>query len=182
MQEKVKEIAARIRELRDVSGHSVEHMASSLDINVEEYEKFEAGDIDISASMLFEIARLLGVDMTVLLTGENPRMHIFTITRRGEGSSVDRRKQYGYEALASAFIHRKAEPFVVTVEPCEGEPETNSHPGQEFDYVLEGTLKVNIHNNEIILNAGDSIYFDSGYGHSMKAMHGQPARFLAVIL
>lgn len=182
MQEKVKEIATRIRELREISGITVENMASSLNINVDDYEKFETGETDISASMLFEIAHRLDVDMTVLLTGENPRMYIFTITRRGEGASVERRKQYGYEALASAFIQRKAEPFVVTVEPDSGESEANSHPGQEFDYVLEGTLKINIHDNEIVLNEGDAIYFDSGYSHSMKAMNGVPAKFLAIIL
>jgi len=182
MQEKVKEIATRIRELREISGITIENMAASLNINVDDYEKFETGEADISASMLFEIAHQLDVDMTVLLTGENPRMHIFTITRRGEGASVTRSKQYGYEALASAFIHRKAEPFVVTVEPDSGEAEANSHPGQEFDYVLEGTLKINIHDNEIVLNEGDSIYFDSGYSHSMKAMNGDPAKFLAIIL
>ncbi|MDQ1276724.1 MAG: hypothetical protein QG610_2302, partial [Euryarchaeota archaeon] len=82
------------------------------------------------------------------------------------------------------FIHKKAEFFIVTVEPKpEGaKPDTNAHPGQEFNYVLEGSLKVYIHNNEIVLNEGDSIYFDSNYQHAMKAMNGKPAKFLAVIM
>jgi quercetin dioxygenase-like cupin family protein len=109
-------------------------------------------------------------------------MHIFTITRKDEGVSVERRKQYQYEGLAPNFIHKKAEPFVVTVEPQSNQDSTpNSHPGQEFDYVLEGSLKVIIHDNEIILNEGDSIYFDSNYNHSMQAVGDKAAKFLAII-
>ncbi|MFA7037527.1 MAG: cupin domain-containing protein, partial [Methanosarcina sp.] len=50
------------------------------------------------------------------------------------------------------------------------------------NYVLEGSLKVYIHHNEIILNEGDSIYFDSNYQHAMEAMNGKNAKFLAVIM
>lgn len=182
MQEKIKEIASRIKELRELSGISQKNMASSLDIPVEDYNKYESGELDLPASILFEIANQLKVDMTVLLTGEDPRMNIFAITRKGEGVNVERRRQYKYEALAPNFIHKKAEPFLVTVEPQSGEQNTpNSHPGQEFDYVLEGTLRVVIHDNEIILHEGDSIYFDSNYDHSMQANGNEPARFLAII-
>jgi quercetin dioxygenase-like cupin family protein len=182
MQEKIKEISSRVKELRGLSGISAEEIASSLDIALEEYNKYESGELDIPASILFEIAQLLGVDMTVLLTGEDPRMHIFTITRKDEGVSVERRKQYQYEGLAPNFIHKKAEPFVVTVKPQSNQDSIpNSHPGQEFDYVLEGSLKVIIHDNEIILNEGDSIYFDSNYNHSMQAVGDKTAKFLAII-
>jgi len=58
----------------------------------------------------------------------------------------------------------------------------NSHPGQEFNYVIEGVLKVIINGHEIILNEGDSLFFDSGAKHGMKAMNGKPAKFLAIIL
>ena len=47
---------------------------------------------------------------------------------------------------------------------------------------LRGTLKVYIHNNEIVLREGDSIYFDSNYEHAMEALGGEPAKFLAVIM
>jgi quercetin dioxygenase-like cupin family protein len=182
MQEKIKEISSRVKELRGLSGISAEEIASNLDIALEEYNKYESGELDIPASILFEIAQLLKVDMTVLLTGEDPRMHIFTITRKDEGVSVERRKQYQYEGLAPNFIHKKAEPFIVTVEPQSNQDSTpNSHPGQEFDYVLEGSLKVTIHNNEIILNEGDSIYFDSNYNHSMQVVGDKAAKFLAII-
>ena len=184
MLEKVKEIAGRVRELRELSDVSVREMAEYLKVSDETYRKYESGIEDIPASLLFEIAHKLHVDMATLLTGEEPRMNIFTLTRDGKGVSVERRKQYAYQNLAEKFIHKKAEFFIVSVEPKPygTKPETNSHAGQEFNYVLDGTLKVYIHDNEIVLNKGDSIYFDSNYEHAMEAMDGKPARFLAVIL
>jgi len=184
MQEKIKEIADRVRELRELSDVSVKEMAEYLKVSDETYQKFETGIEDIPASLLFEIAHKLHIDMATLLTGEEPRMNIFTVTRDEKGVSVERRKQYGYQNLAEKFIHKKAEFFVVSVEPKPygTKPEKNSHAGQEFNYLLEGTLKVYIHDNEIVLKKGDSIYFNSNYEHAMEALEGKPAKFLAVIL
>lgn len=184
MNEKMKEIAQRIKELRELSDISATDMADYLDIQVEDYNGYENCTTDIPASDLFEIAHKLKVDMGLLLTGEETRMNIFTVSRKDKGVRVERRKQYQYENLAEKFIHKKAEPFIVTVEPREdgSKPSTNSHPGQEFDYVIEGSIKFYIHDNEIILYEGDSIFFDSSYKHAMEALNSKSARFLAVIL
>lgn len=111
-------------------------------------------------------------------------MHVFTVTRKDKGPTVERREAYRYQNLGPNFIHKKAETFLVEVGPGSPDPEhsMNSHPGQEFDFVLEGTLKVKIHDNEIVLEEGDSIYFDSGYGHAMEAVGNKPAKFLAMIV
>jgi quercetin dioxygenase-like cupin family protein len=58
----------------------------------------------------------------------------------------------------------------------------NNHPGQEFNYLLSGTLKFLLDGYEVTLYPGDSIYFDSGIDHGMIALNGEPAQFLAVIL
>jgi mannose-6-phosphate isomerase-like protein (cupin superfamily) len=184
MQERIKAIASRVREMRDVSGFSEETVAERLQIPVETYKRYEDGLDDIPASILFEFAQMCHVDLVVLLTGETPHMHLFTVTRRDKGVDVERRSQYKYQSLAANFIHKKAEPFLVTVEPNPGgsKPSTNSHPGQEFDYVIEGAMKVYIHDNEIILEEGDSIFFDSICEHAMEAIGDKPVKFLAIIL
>ena len=110
-------------------------------------------------------------------------MNIFDVTRANKGVSVDRRKEYLHENLCSKFINKKAETFLVVVDPEKNPvPSLNAHPGQEFAYVTEGTLKVYIHNNEIILNEGDSIFFDSTHRHAMIALNDKPAKFIAVIM
>ncbi len=184
MKEKMKEIAQRVSELRKLSDINPDEMAENLKISYETYISYEEGKNDIPASVLYEIAQKLKVDMGLLLTGEETRMHIFTVTRKDDGVRVERRKQYKYENLAEKFIHKKAEPFIVTVEPRidEGKPNTNSHPGQEFNYIIKGTLKIYIHDNEIDLEEGDSIFFDSSYEHAMEALNGKKAKFLAIIL
>jgi quercetin dioxygenase-like cupin family protein len=184
MKEKIKEIAQRISELRELSEISKEEMAEYLNIPLNIYIEYEDASSDIPASILFEIAHKLNVDMGLLLTGEETRMNIFTVTRKNKGVNVERRKQYHYENLAEKFIHKKAEPFIVTVEPQQyiSKPNTNSHPGQEFDYVVEGSLKFYIHDNEVILNKGDSIFFDSSYNHAMEALDNKTAKFLAIVL
>ncbi len=183
MNEKVKEIGARIHELRELSEISAAHMAKIVEIPLRAYNKFETGEEDIPASVLFKISQELNVDMSLLLTGEAPRMNIYTVTRKGKGVNVERRADYSYQNLAANFHHKKAEPFLVTVDPKPVDTPLciNSHPGQEFDYILEGTLKVMIHHHEITLEPGDSIFYDSSYGHGMEALHGKTARFLAII-
>ncbi|WP_424356744.1 helix-turn-helix domain-containing protein [Methanocella sp. MCL-LM] len=184
MQERIKEVAARVKELREILDISQENMSSDLRISQETYRRYENGEEDIPASILYEISRKLGVEMSILLTGEAPRMHYFTVTRKGQGVSVERRKQYKYQNLAANFINKKAEPFIVTVEPKpEGTPvHTNSHPGQEFNLILEGSLKLFIKDHEFVLEEGDSIYFDSGCDHAMVAQNNKPAKFLAIIM
>ena len=184
MQEKIKEVAGRIYEMRQLLGISAEEMAKDLKIDLDSYNNYEHGKSDISASLMHDIASRFNVDMSLLLTGEEPKMRVFTVTRKGKGVEVERKKEYKYQSLSANFIHKKAESFLVTVEPKQSNKKvsTNSHPGQEFDYVLEGTLKIYIHDNEMILEAGDSIYFDSSYGHAMEAVGDKAAKFLAVIL
>jgi quercetin dioxygenase-like cupin family protein len=68
------------------------------------------------------------------------------------------------------------------VDPDGEDIHLNSHPGQEFNYVLEGTLKIVIDGHELVLEVGDSLYFDATKPHGMQAIGDQTARFLAIIL
>ena len=183
MNEYNKDIGNRIRELRELSDITIKEIAEKLNIEEEIYIQYENGDIDIPASFIYELANIFKVDLGLLLTGEESKMTIFDVTRANKGVSVDRSKEYTHENLCSNFIHKKAETFLVTVDPEKNPtPSLNSHPGQEFNYVLEGTLKIYIHNNEIILNEGDCIFFDSTHRHAMVALNDKPAKFLAMIM
>lgn len=178
------EIAARLKERRELENISAEVVAGKVMIPYSDYLEYESGSRDIPASVLHNAAHVLGADLTELLTGEAPRMKIFTVTRASHGVKVERRADYRYLNLATNFSGRKADVFEVTVPP-ETETEgahSNAHPGQEFNYVLEGRLRVNIHGNELILETGDCVYFDATHAHSMQALGGQPARFLALII
>ena len=180
----IKSIANRLRGLREVLELSAQEEAESCQLRVEEYMALESGESDISVNVLQTIARRYGISLDVLMFGEEPKMNAYFITRAGAGVSVERRKAYKYEALASGFRDRKADPFIVTVEPAPANApmHLNSHEGQEMNYVLEGRLLLSLNGKELVLNVGDSLYFDSSLPHGMKALDGRPVRFLAIIM
>lgn len=184
MSDQIKQIAERLQGLRDVLELTPEEVAESCQLTVEEYLGMESGEKDISVSALQKIARKYGVALDVLMFGEEPKMSSYFLTRSGSGVSVERTKAYKYQSLASGFRGRKVDPFIVTVEP---KPEDtpiyfNSHEGQEFNLVIEGRMLLNMNGKELILNPGDSLYFDSSIPHGMMALDGKTVKFLAVIL
>lgn len=184
MDEPIKQIGERLKGLRDVLDIPAEEIAQLCNISIEEYLKMENGDGDISISKLQTISKRYGIALDVLMFGEEPRMSSYFLTRKDQGMSVERRQAYKYQSLASGFRGRNADPFMVLVEPKpEGSViEQNSHEGQEFDFVTEGRLELTIKNKTLILNQGDSIYFDSSLPHCMRALDDKAVRFLAVIL
>lgn len=182
MNEKTEDIALRVRGLREDSGVSATEMAAFLQVSPGKYAAYESAAEDIPASSLSEIAARLKVDLGLLLTGEKPKMNVFSVTRAGRGPEVERRRDYKYESLSAAFKNAKFEPFVVTLpEMGENDPiPQNSHPGQEFNFMLEGRMRLKMHDNEVELGPGDSVIYDANEPHGMKAVGGR-ARFLAVI-
>ena len=146
MSDQIKQIAERLQGLRDVLELTPDEVAKSCQLSVEEYLGMESGEKDISVSALQKIARKYGIALDVLMFGEEPKMSSYFLTRCGSGVSVERTKAYKYQSLASGFRGRKADPFIVTVEP---KPENtpihfNSHEGQEFNLVIEGRMLRNI--------------------------------------
>ena len=184
MSEQIKQIAMRIRELREIHELTQEELAEQLNLDVDTYRQYEDGETDIPVSILYGIANLFNVELTAILTGDEPKLRLYSLVRKGEGIKVNRRKEYAYQSLAYNFVHKKAEPFLVTVEPdpTDAPIAQNSHLGQEFNYVLEGTLMISIDGHELILEEGDCVFYDSNSKHGMKALNNKPAKFLAIIM
>ncbi len=182
MSEQIKQIAERLKGLRESLELTLAEIAKRLNRPEADIRLYESGETDIPMSYLFDIAQEFDIDTSTLLSGEEPRMNAYFLTRHGKGISVERTKAYKYQALASGYRHPQAEPFEVTVEPNDKPIYLNTHDGQEFNYVLEGTLLIKIKDKELVLNPGDSIYFDSSNPHGMKALDNKPVKFLAIIL
>jgi transcriptional regulator with XRE-family HTH domain len=179
----VKEISERLKGMRDALGLTAFEIARDCRISEGEYLGYETGEKEIPVTFLIRFASKYGIELTTLLTGESPRMHSYSLTRKGQGTGVERRKEYRYRALNEAFIHKKASPFVVSVDPSDegNQVPLYHHEGQEFNMVLGGKLMIVINGKELILEEGDSLWFDSGLPHGMKALGGKPATFLAIV-
>jgi quercetin dioxygenase-like cupin family protein len=183
MADEVREIAARVRVLREIEEISGETLALELGFDPEEYNRWESGEADFPIGSLVEIASRFKVDLTELISGEPSRLKTYSVTRAGRAPEAARRPMYTYWNLAHNFHRKKAEPFLVEASPdTESKPlSLNTHPGQEFNYVLEGRLLISVGGHETELGPGDSIYYDSGEPHGMKALGGSRARFLAFV-
>ena len=182
MNDQIRQIAERLKGLRESLDLSTAEMAVRCEKKALEVERYESGEVDIPMSYLFDIAQHLGVDTSTLISGEEPHMKSYFLTRKGKGVSIERTKVYKYQALASGFKNSVSQPFEVTVEPNENPIYQNSHTGQEFNYVLEGRLHLRINDRDLILGEGDCIYFDSSKPHGMKALDGKQVKFLAIIM
>jgi quercetin dioxygenase-like cupin family protein len=178
-----REIIERVRVLREIEEISAEALAAELGFDPQEYDLWEAGEKDFPVGALVEIAARFKVDLSELITGRTSKLRTFCLTRGGEAPEVSRRPMYTYWNLAYNFHGKRAEPFLVEASPDSGEQglSLNTHPGQEFDYVLEGRLFVAGGGQEAELGPGDSIYYDSTEPHGMKAVGGKRARFLAFV-
>ena len=182
---KIKEVAERIKAVRESIGFSVEEMAEKTGVTVEEYLNYESGHSDFSFTFVYKFSNACGIEMTDLMEGVSPSLSGYDITRKGEGDVIARRVGFRYERLASKFKSKTAEPFRVTIpyiDENERKPHLSTHTGQELDIVVSGTLKVQIGNNVEVLHEGDSIYYNSGEEHDVWAVDGKECVVYAIVM
>ena len=175
-----KQIGARIRELREISDLTQSEMARALQIPVELYCQYEDSGVDIPISVLYHLSVKYRMDMTELLTGRPAHVDSICVVKNGQGQAVDRFPGYRFNNLAAKFKGRIMEPLLVTVDAGEADPEMVTHAGQEFNYVIVGTLELLYDGRRLRLEQGDCAYFDPSHPHGQKAVDG-PATFLTVI-
>ena len=174
------QIPGRIKELREIMEISAMDMAADIHVPFETYGKYENGEQDIPISVLYSIAAKLGADVTVLMTGEDPRMESAAVCRKGKGVQIERYPGYEFSSLAYNFKGRSMEPLLVLLDSSRPPAAQVSHSGQEFNYVVEGCMKVSVGKAEYILNQGDSIYFNASLPHGQSAVDGS-AQFITII-
>ncbi len=183
---KIREVAGRIRELREISGFTVEEMAERTGVSVEEYIQCEAGSRNLSVAFLYRCTLSLGVDMGDLLEGSSPNLRTYALTRKGEGQRIEEaHHMVGYN-LAAGFRNRIGLPLYMELKYRDGaeyeDIELTTHEGQECDIVLRGQMKIQIGSRTEILNPGDCIYYDSATPHGMIAVNGEDCAFYALVL
>ena len=184
MEDTIRQIGERLKGLREVLDIPAQEVADLCGVSLEAYLKAEEGEGELSISSMQKIARKYGIGFDVLMFGVEPHMNAYFLTRKGQGVSVERRKAYKYQSLASGFRGRKVDPFMTQVDPLPGDRKysKNSHDGQEFNYIVEGEMEITIGDKVMTLGEGDSIYFDATQPHCMRALGGRPVKFLVVVI
>jgi len=178
-----RDIASRIKELRESVGRTVEQTSEHIGICRESYLDYESGELDIPISSLYEIAGLFGVDLTDLMTGKSPNLQQFCVVRGGSGPEIERFPGYKFQSLAFDFQNRMFEPLLVTLDPARNKSiGLVTHGGQEFNLILSGRVRIVIGGRSVDLGTGDSIYFDPSIPHGQLALDDSSACFLTVIM
>ena len=181
MKNQREEISARLRALREDVGLDIAEIEKRTGIAAEDYLSYEQGSLDVPMGRISQLAACFGVDEAVLMTGGEAHARRCYITRKSKGTVFMRRSQYHYEALGVGFASKRMDPFIVTVTPDAPPPTLYTHAGQEFNYVLNGRLELRIGTQTVLLEAGDSIYFDAREPHAMRALDDLPVSFLAIV-
>ena len=182
MDEQLLEMGMRLRELREIKGMSEKEIAEKLGKTVEEYAEYEEGKHDFSFSFMLNVATILGIDVINLLSGHSPKLSDCAMVRKGQEFFIKKEGAYDYKHLAYTFKDKKGEPFFVTCMPGEEDKVFHTHAGQEFNFVLSGSMRLTVGNVTYDLNKGDSAYFNSGLPHGIKVLGDVPVKFLAVVM
>ena len=183
---KIKEMAGRIRELREIEGLTPEQMAQKTGVSTDEYRLCEDGGSDLNFAFIYRCALAFNVDVTDIIEGRSPNLKSYTVTRAGNGQRIEQAHSMTYYNLAADFQNRIAEPLYVrssfSEEAQKRDIELTTHSGQECDIIIEGHLKVQVGEHWEILGPGDSIYYDSSTPHGMIAVDGADCLFYAIVL
>lgn len=182
----IREMAKRIKTLREIEGASIEEMAARVGVSTEEYAACETGESDLNFAFIYRCALAFGVDVTDIIQGSSPTLTSYDLTRAGQGQKIQKAHGMTYYNMAAAYKNRIAEPLYVRAAFSEELQHTDialtTHKGQECDLVISGRLKVQIGAHSEVLSPGDCIYYDSSTPHGMIAVGGNDCEFYAIVL
>ena len=182
-------VGEKIKSLREEKGISIEALAERSGLAIEQIERIE-NNIDLpSLAPLIKIARVLGVRLGTFLDDQDEtgpvvcRKTEATDTISFSNNAIHSRRHMEYHSLSKSKADRHMEPFIIDVQPTEESSDfvLSSHEGEEFIMVMEGTMEISYGKHTYLLEAGDSIYYDSIVPHHVHAYEGKSARILAVI-
>ncbi len=184
--DKLKEVAKRIREMREICDITETDMALKTEVSLADYRAYENGELDFPFTFIHKCSLAFGIGITDLLEGQSAHLSSYTVTRKGQGQETAKEDGIEIQNLAPLFRKKIAEPYWVRYEYSEelqSKPiHLTKHSGQEFDFVMSGRLKVQIGENVEYLSEGDSIYYNSSTPHGMIAVDGRDCLFVAVVL
>jgi transcriptional regulator with XRE-family HTH domain len=178
-------LGGRIRRVREILGLNVKDLSSRTGIDVDTLGRIESNKLIPALGQLVRLGKALDMKMGYFISpGIDEPM---TVVRKDQRRPVSRYGEaksmlygYSYESLAPDKTNRFMEPFIVTLVPTETE-EFSTHSGQEFLYVLEGEIKVQVGDRVDFLKPGDAVYYESSQLHLVRCAGTAPAKILAVL-
>lgn len=175
-------IARRVAALRREVGLTLREFGRKTGLSQAYLSRVENGHAALTIASLARIAEVFATPMTAFLDeAERPRPLV--LHRAGSGRKVRFRGRKGtlVSLLADQKHSKLMEPLLVDVASAPADVPLRAHPGEEFNYVLEGSCRLRFGREEHVLHAGDAVYFDATTDHALHAINRQPCRILAVV-
>ena len=180
----VEEIGIRIKSIREEKGLSLDQLSKLTGFDVELLSNIESSKVQPQLGTIIKLSKALDSAFGRIVSGVGDKL--YSVTRKNEQKIVSRstsrkgRKQlYTYKSLAPEVKGRHMEALIVQLEE-NPEDEMSVHEGEEFIYVLDGTVLLNIGGDKFELEPGDSAYYLSTTPHLIASKSGK-ATILAVL-
>jgi mannose-6-phosphate isomerase-like protein (cupin superfamily) len=178
------DLGTRVREIRKTRKWTLKEVADRTGLAISTISKMERGEISLTYDRFMRLAQGFGLDVGELFdaSAEGFSHGTVSVTRAGD-APVHRSATYDYDMLASDVTGKHMVPMIgrIKAHSFGAFEDFIFHPGEEFIYVIEGTLAVHLKwRDPITLTKGDSIYFDSGLGHAYVSTSEQDATVLGV--
>ena len=179
------DIGSKVRILRTKREMTLQDLATLTGLSKPNLSQIENNLVSPPIATLLKISSALGVAIGHFFQ-EYPQETDIVVVRKDKRHGIAKGKHishigYQYHPLAYPKLNKSMEPFVVLMEEREpGDITFNNHRGEEFVYVLEGTLEFHSGDKVVTLEEGDSIYFDSVVPHGYRGVGGT-AKALAII-
>ncbi|MDR2888120.1 MAG: XRE family transcriptional regulator [Bacteroidales bacterium] len=183
-------IGSKIKSIREVSNLTVDEVSERSGVSVEQIERIEKNVEIPSLAPLIKIARVFGVRIGTFLDDQTQLGPVIS-----RGKDIENKKtirfadsmavantNMEYHSLSQDKAGRHMEPFLIEISPASTPDfDLSSHEGEEFIYVLDGAVEISYGKQNYILEAGDSIYYDSVVAHHVHAKEGTSAKILGIV-
>jgi transcriptional regulator with XRE-family HTH domain len=176
----------RLRTARKELGWTLAELAERSGVSITTISRAERGQLALGYENFSALGRALQMDMSSMFAEAGVEATPFTgpvLTRAGQGV-VYRGLSFSYEFLGTTAAGKQMSPVLGTVHArtIEGPEDFARHPGEEFVFVLTGSIDVHFDTGEVVrLERGDSLYFDSRIGHAYVSVSRHLAKVIGVI-
>ncbi len=178
------EVGAKLKAFRRDKSLSLADLARQTGVSEATLSRVENDQTPVSAHNLYNLSKALGVDITAFFEDSaSPIRNGVRSISRGSGGQQVETARYLSEVLCTELANKKMHPALNTVDKRSVAEVGGlaSHPGEEFLHVLSGKLVLHTEfYAPLLLEAGDSIYFDGMMAHAYIATGDGPARILVV--
>lgn len=183
-------LGKRLKNIREARGISLSELSQRIGLPEEELKEYESDRKIPRIGILIKISKVLSINVADIFR-DRPKEKAYELLKKQDREQIhplleareSRVRDYLYEPLSLPSHDKHLDAYLIEVPPHQAKPPQGilSHPGEEFVYLLEGKLKAEIQGEEVLLEAGDSLFLHSEYPHIFYNPFEETARALTVI-